>query len=105
MAEVLEFEELDLNVTWPIHPVPDRLHSTVALPQPAEFVGRQLQQAVRLAIAAGIDVAHHLGRKTANGHFFKLRRIAAVMPEIHDHGIRQRKPPRLGAQTACTGCR
>ncbi|MNT46483.1 hypothetical protein D3C72_1831260 [compost metagenome] len=46
----------------PLHPVADGLYAAVPLPKRPKLVGRKAQQSVGLAVAAGVDVTHHLLR-------------------------------------------
>ena len=67
----------------PIDPVANGLNPAVPLAESTEYPGRQLDETVRLAIAAGIDIAHHFGRNIPHWHFGDLRRVGKVVHEIN----------------------
>lgn len=70
-----------------VHPVPDRPNPPVVWLQRSERRCRERQRAVRLAIAAGIQVSQHLGRRASDGHFLQQRRVASAMHQVDDHCV------------------
>ena len=89
---------IGLKAHPPVHPVTNRLHPAVPLPQVAKLLDRQAVQAVGLAIAAGIQVRQHGGWQVRHRHLAELLRLSNEVVEIYRRLIAHRQRPGIGPQ-------
>ena len=89
------------------HPVANPLHAAVALPARAELAHRELVQAIRLAIAARVDVAQHRRRQLRDRHLGDRRRQLHVVIDLDRRLVQHLQRPGLRgqAQVAVAGGR
>ena len=82
-----------------LHPVADRLHPAIALPQVAELGHGEAVQPVRFAIAAGVKIGQYMSRQVTDPDLGNAGRIGPEMIDVDSRLAVQMQGPGFTVQT------